>query len=115
MASSVEERQYAYAQRALIALGDELKNRDVPVAFVVAEDGRPCLEVADVNSRVRRVFVHAGFCWFYWGDQGDERVTCLRLAAAVERIAQAAQDGWHDGEQGELCFNLHQIAEAYRL
>jgi hypothetical protein len=110
----MRERQYAYAQRALTALGDELTKRDVPAALVVAQDGRPGLDVTDSQWRVRRVFVHPEFCWFYWGDQRDERVTCLRRGAAVERIAQAARDGWHEGEQGELRIDLRRIADAYR-
>ncbi|WP_188196794.1 hypothetical protein [Nonomuraea sp. SYSU D8015] len=111
----MRERQYAYAQRALAALRDELTKREVSAALVVAEDGRPGLDVTDSRLRVRRVFVHTGFCWFYWGDQGDERVTCLRLGTAVERIVQAVRDGWHEGEQGELRIDLHGIAEAYRI
>ncbi|MER6514502.1 hypothetical protein ABT158_47340 [Nonomuraea sp. NPDC001636] len=111
--ASMKERQHAYAQRVLTALRDELAERDVPAVLVVAEDGRPGLDVTDSRFRVRRVFVHLAFCWFYWGDQGDERVTCLRMAAAVERITEAAQEGWHEGEQGELGIDLQRIVEAY--
>jgi hypothetical protein len=111
--ASMKERQHAYTQRLLTALRDELVGRDVPAVLVVAEDGQPGLDVTDSRFRVRRVFVHLAFCWFYWGDQGDERVTCLRLATAVQRIMQAAQDGWHEGEQGELGVDLHRILEAY--
>ncbi|MEV4109302.1 hypothetical protein [Nonomuraea sp. NPDC049695] len=113
--TSMNERQYAYAHRALTVLGDELTKRDVPAVLVAAEDGRPGLDVTDSRLRVRRVFVHSGFCWFYWGDQSDERVTCLRLGTAVERIAQATRDGWREGEQGELRIDLHRIVDAYRV
>lgn len=108
------ERQYAYAQRALTALADELRKRGIPTVLSVTEDDRPGLDVTDSRLQVRRVFVHADFCWFYWGDQADERVTCLRPATAIERIAQAAQDGWHEGEQGELRIDLRRVADAYR-
>ncbi|MEV1168135.1 hypothetical protein [Nonomuraea sp. NPDC049784] len=110
----MREQQYAYAKRVLTALGDQLTKRQIPAAPVVAEDGRPGLDVTDGGLRVRRVFVHLAFCWFYWGDQGDERVTCLRLEVAVERIVQAARKGWREGEQGDLGIDLRRIADAYR-
>jgi hypothetical protein len=110
----MKDQQYAYAQRLLIALRDELAERQVTAVLVVAEDGRPGLDVSDYRFRARRVFVHLAFCWFYWGDQGDERVTCLRLPAAVDRLVQATREGWHEGEQGELGMDLSRIVDAYR-
>ncbi|MFI6599137.1 hypothetical protein ACIBHX_23005 [Nonomuraea sp. NPDC050536] len=110
----VKEKQRAYAQHLLTALREELATRAVTGVLVVTQDGRPALDVTDSRCRSRRVFVHLSFCWFYWGDQQDERVTFLRLPAAVERIEQAAQDGWREGEQGELSVDLSKIFDAYR-
>ncbi|MEU8252265.1 hypothetical protein [Nonomuraea sp. NPDC048916] len=110
----VKEKQRAYAQQLLTALREELAARVVAAVLVVTEDGRPALDVTDSRGRSRRVFVHLPFCWFYWGDQHDERVTFLRLPAAVDRIEQAAHDGWHEGEQGELGVDLSKIVDAYR-
>ncbi|GAA3471945.1 hypothetical protein GCM10018965_064980 [Nonomuraea roseola] len=71
--------QLVYQERLLTALRDELRARTIPAVLVIAEGGRPGLDVVDSRFRTRRVFVHLAFCWFYWGDQQDERVTCLRL------------------------------------
>ncbi|MFI7438658.1 hypothetical protein [Nonomuraea indica] len=111
---SVKEQQRAYAQRLLTALGKELALRDVPAVLVVAQDGRPALDVTDSRGRMRRVFVQLPFCWFYWGDQGDERVSFLQMPVAVDRIEQAAREGWREGEQGELSIDLNKIVDAYR-
>ncbi|RVX46245.1 hypothetical protein EDD27_9108 [Nonomuraea polychroma] len=111
---SVKEQQRAYAQRLLTALREELALRDVPAVLVVAEDGRPALDVTDSRCRMRRVFVQLPFCWFYWGDQSDERVSFLKMPIAVDRIEQAAREGWHEGEQGELSIDLDKIVDAYR-
>ncbi|MEU4548277.1 hypothetical protein [Nonomuraea dietziae] len=113
MKSTLEHRR-AYQQRLLTALREELTAREIPAVLVVTADGRPGLDVTDSRCRPRRVFVHLPFCWFYWGDQQDERVTFLRLPAAVDRIEQAARDGWSEGEQGELSMDLGKIADVYR-
>lgn len=110
----IKEKQRAYAQQLLTALREELTAHAITAVLVVVEDGRPALDVTDSRCRSRRVFVHLPFCWFYWGDQQDERVTFLRLPAAVDCIEQATQDGWHEGEQGELGVDLSKIADAYR-
>ncbi|MGI5285150.1 hypothetical protein ACQEVF_17700 [Nonomuraea polychroma] len=111
---SIKEQQAAYAQRLLTMLRDELIERQITAVLVVAADGRPGLDVTDSRFRTRRVFAHLAFCWFYWGDREDERVTSLRMPVAVERIEQAARDGWHEGEQGELGMDLSRIVDAYR-
>ncbi|MEV4079104.1 hypothetical protein AB0J43_02270 [Nonomuraea fuscirosea] len=111
---SIKEQQNAYAERLLTALRDELTKQGITAVLVIGEDGRPGLDVTDSRFRSRRVFAHLAFCWFYWGDQGDERVSSLRLPVAVERIVQAVQDGWNEGEQGELGVDLNRIADAYR-
>lgn len=111
---TVKEQQRAYAERLLTALGRELAERDVTAVPVVAEDGRPALDVTDSRCRMRRVFVQLPFCWFYWGDQGDERVSFLQMPAAVDRIERAAREGWRDGEQGELSIDLNKMLDAYR-
>ncbi|MGP3962720.1 hypothetical protein ACTWPT_42680 [Nonomuraea sp. 3N208] len=111
---TVKEQQKAYAQRLLTELGKRLAMREVVAVLVVAEDGRPALDVTDSRCRMRRVFVHLPFCWFYWGDQGDERVSFLKMSGAVDRIEQAAREGWREGEQGELSIDLNKIVDAYR-
>lgn len=111
---TVKEQQKAYAQRLLSELGKQLAVREVTAVLVVAEDGRPALDVTDSGCRMRRVFVHLPFCWFYWGDQGDERVSFLQMSTAVDRIEQAARGGWREGEQGELSIDLSKIVDAYR-
>jgi hypothetical protein len=111
---TIREQQHAYAQRLLSALGKHLSQRDVPAVLIITADGRPALDVTDSRGRMRRVYVHLSFCWFYWGDQNDERVSFLQMAGAVDRIEQAARDGWHEGEQGELSINLDRILDAYR-
>ncbi|SEG67564.1 hypothetical protein SAMN05444920_103882 [Nonomuraea solani] len=113
--SSIKERQRACEETLLTALRNELAERGVHAVFLIEDDGRSGVEVLDVAGRARRVYVHLEFRWFYWGDQPDERISCLQLQAGVERIQQAAQDGWRREEQGELSFNLRQLAEAYRL
>ncbi|TXK34270.1 hypothetical protein [Nonomuraea sp. C10] len=111
---TIKDQQRAYAQRLLAALGKHLSARDVTAVLIITADGRPALDVTDIRGRMRRVFVHLSFCWFYWGDRSDERVSFLQMAGAVERIEQAARDGWHEGEQGELSINLDQILDAHR-
>ncbi|GAA5073590.1 hypothetical protein HNP84_008509 [Thermocatellispora tengchongensis] len=110
----VREQQRAYQQALLTNLRKELTARDVPAVLIVTEDGRPALDVTDSRCRSRRIFVHLPFCWFYWGDQHDERVSFLRLPDAADRITQAARDGWREGEQGELGIDLSKIVDAYR-
>ncbi|MFD1932993.1 hypothetical protein ACFSKW_16075 [Nonomuraea mangrovi] len=107
-------QQLVYQERLLTALRDELRARTIPAVLVIAEDGRPGLDVVDSRFRTRRVFVHLAFCWFYWGDQQDERVTCLRLLAAVERLVEVVATGWNEGEQREISVDVNQIANAYR-
>ncbi|MGW5157534.1 hypothetical protein ACWEPN_18850 [Nonomuraea wenchangensis] len=111
---SIKEQQRAYAERLLVALGKQLGERDVTQVLVVAQDGRPALDVTDSRCRVRRVFVHLPFCWFYWGDQQDERVSFLQMAGAVDRVEEAARAGWADGEQGDLRVDLDKLLDAYR-
>ncbi|MFE3455721.1 hypothetical protein ACFXJ8_43110 [Nonomuraea sp. NPDC059194] len=106
--------QLAYQERLLTALRDELRARTIPAVLVITEDGRPGLDVVDSRFRTRRVFVHLAFCWFYWGDQQDERVTCLRLLAAVEHLAEVVANGWNEGEQGEIGVDLSKIANTHR-
>ncbi|MBB5080675.1 hypothetical protein [Nonomuraea endophytica] len=110
----IKERQRAYSQELLTGLQQELAARELPAVLGVTTDGRPALEVTDGRGRARWVFVHLPFCWFYWGEQHDERTSFLQLPAAADRIAQAARDGWHEGEQGELGIDLSKIADAYR-
>lgn len=113
--SKVHEQQRAYQQRLLTELRDELGTREITTVLIVDQDGRLSLEVLDSRFRTRRVYVHLAFLWFYWGDQLDECVSCLRLLPAADRIEKAARDGWRDGEQGELGIDLRKIANAYRL
>ncbi|WP_345337641.1 hypothetical protein [Planotetraspora kaengkrachanensis] len=72
------------------------------------------MEVMDGRCRMRRVFVHLAFLWFYWGDEHDERVSCLRLPAAADRIESAARAGWREGEQGELGIDLTKVFDPHR-
>ncbi|MEO3876102.1 hypothetical protein ABGB18_45675 [Nonomuraea sp. B12E4] len=111
---TIKEQQRAYAERLLIALGKHLAERDITPVLIVTKDGRPALDVTDVRYRRRRVFVHLPFCWFYWGDQPDERVSFLEMASAVDRIERAAREGWREGEQGDLTIDLDKILDAYR-
>ncbi|MGP4101812.1 hypothetical protein [Nonomuraea sp. KM90] len=111
---TIKEQQRAYAERLLVALGEQLGAQGVPHVLVVTQDGRPALDVTDSRCRVRRVFVHLPFCWFYWGDQQNERVSFLQMAVAVDRIEEAAQEGWADGEQGDLSVDLNKLLDAYR-
>ncbi|MEV4104170.1 hypothetical protein AB0J42_28310 [Nonomuraea sp. NPDC049649] len=111
---TIKEQQRAYAERLLSALGKHLAKRDVTAVLIVTADGRPALDVTDSRGRMRRVFVHLSFCWFYWGDRSDERVSFLQMVGAVDRIEQAARDGWHEGEQGELTIDLDRILDAHR-
>ncbi|MEV0382814.1 hypothetical protein [Nonomuraea sp. NPDC050643] len=113
--SSIKERQRAYEETLLAALRNDLADRDIPAVFLIEDDGRPGVEVLDAADRARRVYVHLQFRWFYWGDQLDERISCLQLPTAVERVQQAAQTGWREEEQGELSFNLDKLVQAYRL
>ncbi|GAA3695494.1 hypothetical protein GCM10022224_071450 [Nonomuraea antimicrobica] len=111
---TIKEQQRAYAERLLTALGKQLAKRNITPVLVISEDGRPALDVPDVRHRTRRVFVHLPFCWFYWGDQHDERVSFLQMAGAVDRIAWAAREGWREGEQGDLRIDLDKILDAHR-
>ncbi|MBT2226051.1 hypothetical protein [Nonomuraea sp. NEAU-A123] len=111
---SIKEQQRAYAERLLTALGEQLTSRSVTTVLIVAPDGRPALDVTDSRCRMRRVFVHLPFCWFYWGDQDDERVSFLQMAGAVDRIERAVREGWREGEQGDLSVDLNKILDAYR-
>lgn len=110
---AIKEQQRAYAERLLVALGAQLGARGVTQVLVVTQGGRPALDVTDSRCRVRRVFVHLPFCWFYWGDQQDERVSFLQMADAVDRIEEAAREGWADGEQGDLSVDLNKLLDAY--
>ncbi|KAB8190214.1 hypothetical protein FH608_035085 [Nonomuraea phyllanthi] len=111
---TIKDQQRAYAERLLMALGNQLAERGITPVLVITQDGRPALDVADVRCRMRRVFVHLPFSWFYWGDQHDERVSFLQMAGAVDRIEQAAREGWRDGEQGDLSVDLDKLLDAYR-
>ncbi|MFI6817233.1 hypothetical protein ACIBG7_32875 [Nonomuraea sp. NPDC050328] len=113
--NSTKERRRACEETLLAALRNELVECGVDAAFLIEDDGRPGVELPDATGSLRRVYVHLQFRWFYWGDEPDERTSCLDLPAAVERIRQAAQQGWREGEQGELSFNLKKIADAYGL
>jgi hypothetical protein len=113
--NGIKERQRACQEALLAALRNELVDRDVPAAFLIEDGGRPGVEVLDAEDRPRRIYVHLQFRWFYWGDQLDERTSCVQLLNAVARVQQAAKQGWRPGEQGELRFNLNKIADAYRL
>ncbi|NBE99990.1 hypothetical protein FE391_41700 [Nonomuraea sp. KC401] len=111
---SIREQQRIYAERLLVALGEQLAVRGVTHVLVITQNGRPALDVTDSRCRMRRVFVHLPFCWFYWGDQHDERVSFLQMAPAVDRIEQAAREGWREGEQGDLSVDLNKMLDAYR-
>ncbi|WP_237101679.1 hypothetical protein [Nonomuraea sp. MG754425] len=113
LSRTVKEQQQAYAKRLLLVLGKQLAARDITPVLVDTEDGRPALEVADIRHRTRRVFAHLPFCWFYWGDQHDERVSCLQMGDAVDRIERAVREGWPEGEQGDLRINLGKMLDAY--
>ncbi|GGO83709.1 hypothetical protein GCM10012289_77740 [Nonomuraea cavernae] len=115
MMNGLKERQRACQEALLAALRNELVERNVPAGFLNEDDGRPGVEVLDATGRRRRVYVHLPFRWFYWGDRPDERTSCVQLIAAVERVEQAARQGWRYEPQGELSFNLNKIADAYRL
>jgi len=109
----IRERQRSAQERLLTELQDELTQRGLTTVLLVDQYGRPALEVLDSRLRPRRVYVHTAFFWFYWGDQHDERVSCLRLGPAADRIEQAAREGWREGEQGELSIDLSKVADAY--
>ncbi len=109
----IDRQQRAYQQQLLEELRDELEPRGLTTVLIVDQSGRPTLEVPDSRFRPRRVYVHLAFLWFYWGDQGDERVSCLRLVPAADRIEEAAREGWHEGEQGEIGFDLDKVIGAH--
>ncbi|MEV4219099.1 hypothetical protein [Nonomuraea sp. NPDC049725] len=111
---TLKEQQHAYTQRLLASLCKHLAERGIASVLVITQDGRPALDVTDTYCRTRRVFVHLSFCWFYWGDRNDERVSFLEMADAVDRIEEAAEEGWHEGEQGDLSINLDSILDTYR-
>ncbi|MFB9882075.1 hypothetical protein ACFFMN_29470 [Planobispora siamensis] len=106
--------QHAYQVELLTALRGELIDRNTTAVLIVDQKGRPCLDVTDHAFRTRRVYVHLAFQWFYWGDQADERVSCLHLLPAADQIVVAARTGWHEGEQGDLGLDLTKIIDAYR-
>ncbi|WP_066942347.1 hypothetical protein [Microtetraspora fusca] len=109
----IKIQQRAYQQQLLEELRYELKRRGIITVLLVDQSGRPALDVPDSRFRPRRVYVHLAFLWFYWGDQGDERVSCLRLVPAADRIERAAQEGWREGEQGEIGFDLDKAIDAH--
>ncbi|MEW1836607.1 hypothetical protein ACWDRB_29605 [Nonomuraea sp. NPDC003707] len=115
MTRETEERQRACQETLLAALRNELVERDTPASFLIEDSGRPAVEVLDVEGRPRRIYVHLQFRWFYWGDEPNERISCLQLLGAVDRVQQAAEAGWREGDQGEQAFSLHTIADAYRF
>lgn len=104
----------AYQQRLLTELGNGLRPRGIAAVLMAAEDGRPELCVQDRRSRIRKVYVNVPFYWFYWGDQPDERTSCLNLEAAIDRVERVARNGWRAGEQAELRIDLGLISDAYR-
>ncbi|SNT61623.1 hypothetical protein SAMN05216276_108444 [Streptosporangium subroseum] len=112
--ATVKESQRAYQVELLTALRNELINREIIAVLITDQKERPCLDVTDSAFRSRRVYVHLAFLWFYWGDQRDERVSCLRLFPAADVLAEAVRAGWHEGEQGELGLDFSKIVDAYR-
>ncbi|GAA4183989.1 hypothetical protein GCM10022252_12170 [Streptosporangium oxazolinicum] len=111
---TVKENQHAYQTDLLTALRGQLVSREIIAVLVADQKDRPCLDVTDSAFISRRVYVHIAFQWFYWGDQPDERTSCLRLFQAADIIAEAAQKGWREGEQGELGLDFSKIIDAYR-
>jgi hypothetical protein len=111
----IQEKQREYQERLLTELRDELEPRGVTAVLIVDQNNRPALDVTDSRFRSRRVYVHLAFLWFYWGDRHDERVSCLRIGPAADWIEKAAQDGWHEGEQGELSVDLSKVLDAHRM
>lgn len=114
MTVDVKQMQRPYIERLLGELRDLLEPRGITTVLVIDKAGRPALEVVDCRFRTRRVFVHLGFRWLYWGDQPDERVSFFDLEAAADRVEEAARKGWREGEQGDLSVDLGAIARAYR-
>ncbi|NJP30212.1 hypothetical protein FLW53_39685 [Microbispora sp. SCL1-1] len=92
-----------------------LESRGITAVFIVDQKDQPALDVTDSCLRTRRVYVHLAFLWFYWGDQHDERVSCLRIGPAADAIERAARVGWHEGEQGELHVDLSKVLHADRM
>ncbi|MEW9530817.1 hypothetical protein [Microbispora sp. NPDC049125] len=111
----IKEKQRAYQEQLLRELHDELVPRGVTAVLIVDTSDRPALDVTDSRFRPRRVYVHLAFLWFYWGDQHDERVSCLRIGSAADWIEKAARDGWHEGDQGELHVDLGKVLDAHRM
>ncbi|GII34166.1 hypothetical protein [Planotetraspora mira] len=111
---TIREQQRAFQHDLLTDLQDMLGSREITAILIADQYGRPALEVVDSQSRTRRVFVHLAFLWFYWGDERDERISCLRLPTAADRIEGAAREGWREGEQGELGIDLMKILDAHR-
>ncbi|WP_433367478.1 hypothetical protein [Streptosporangium sp. CA-115845] len=111
---TVKENQQAYQVELLTALRNELINREIIAVLIADQKDQPCLDVTDSAFRTRRIYVHLPFLWFYWGDEHDERISCLRLFPAADAIADAARAGWREGEQGELGLDFSKIVDAYR-
>ncbi|WP_066361061.1 hypothetical protein [Herbidospora mongoliensis] len=112
--NEAQDQLRIYQQAALTGLRRELTVRGLNTVYLVDQKSRPTVEVEDCNMRMRRIYVHTGFWWFYWGDQPDERVSCLELPNAVAVIMRAARAGFREGVQGDLVVNLQNIADAYR-
>ncbi|GIH28496.1 hypothetical protein Aph01nite_68060 [Acrocarpospora phusangensis] len=111
--NQILEQQREYERKQLTALSEELTARGITTVLLVDQNQRLALDVVDTKFRTRRIYVHLSFWWFYWGDQADERVSCLRLRKAVLYVEAAAQAGWRDGEQADLIVDLRKVADAY--
>lgn len=108
------ERERPYMDRLLMGLRDRLVGRGVEVHHISDQEDRPCLEVFDTDLRIRRVYVHLAFLWFFWGERQDERTSCYQLDDAAAVIEAAAKAGWRQEEQGHLGPDLQQILDSYR-
>ncbi|GAA3127423.1 hypothetical protein [Nonomuraea salmonea] len=111
---SIEEQQRAYAERLLLALAEQLGERGVTRVFVVTQEGRPTLDVTDCRGAGAAGVRASAVLLVLLGDQQDERVSFLQMATAVDRIEEAAQAGWAEGEQGDLRVELSKLLDAYR-
>ncbi|GAA0397730.1 hypothetical protein GCM10009530_56750 [Microbispora corallina] len=111
----IQEKQRAYQEQLLTELREALESRAITAVSIVDASDRPGVDVTDSRFRPRRIYVHLAFLWFYWGDQPDERVSCLRIDHATDTIEKAARDGWHEGPQGELHVDLSKVLDAHRM